>query len=56
MLDLPLTDSEAAALVEPLAGLHRLVRAIEMVPLPYCADPFISPRCGEDWLESWPER
>lgn len=56
LLGLVLTDAEAASLVHPLAGLQKLMQAIETVPLPYSADPFITPRSGDDWLESWPEQ
>ena len=56
MLDLTLTTTEAESLITPLAGLRNLVRAIETVTLPYTADPFVSPRSGDDWLESWPEQ
>ena len=54
LLDLTLTDTEAASLVEPIVGLQKLVQAIETVPLPYSAEPFITPRSGDDWLETWP--
>lgn len=56
LLRLTLTDAEAASLVKPLAGLQKLVQAIEKVPLPYSADPFITPRSADDWLERWPEQ
>jgi hypothetical protein len=55
MLGLNLTTTEAESLIAPLAGLRNLVRAIETVPLPYTAEPFVSPRSGDDWLENWPE-
>jgi hypothetical protein len=54
-LGLPLSEDEAAALVQPLAGLRGLVRTLEEVPLPYTDDPFISPATGDDWLETWPD-
>lgn len=54
-LGLSLSETEASALVAPLAGLRLLVRTIEEVPLQYSADPFISPATGDKWLESWPD-
>jgi hypothetical protein len=56
LLGLTLTDAEAALLVEPLVALQQLVQAIETVPLPYSADPFITPRSSDEWLETWPEQ
>lgn len=53
LLNLTLTDAAAARLVGPVIELHKLVEEIETVALPYCADPFISPRVGDAWLEAW---
>jgi hypothetical protein len=55
-LGLSLTESEAAALVQPYLGLQKLIRTMEEVPLPFSQDPFISPATGDDWLETWPDR
>jgi hypothetical protein len=55
MLDLALTDDEAAALKAPLEGLARMVRTMEAVPLPFPGDPFVSPRMADEWLENTPE-
>ena len=54
-LGLTLTDDEADSLVEPLAGLAHMVELIERVPLPFSAQPFITPGSGDRWLEQWPE-
>ena len=55
MLDLALTDAEAAALQEPLAGLAGLVATIKAVPLAFPGDPFVSPRLADAWLEDAPD-
>jgi hypothetical protein len=55
-LGLNLTDSEAAALVQPYLGLQKLIRTMEEVSLPFAQDPFVSPATGDDWLETWPDR
>lgn len=55
MLGLNLDEREAAALVGPLAALRKVVAEFESVPLPFSADPFVTPRSSEDWLENWPE-
>lgn len=56
LLDLTLTDAEAQALVEPLAAQRKTIEIVEKVPLPYSADPFVTPRASEDWLENWQEK
>ena len=55
-LGLNLTESEAAALVQPYLGLQKLIRTMEEVSLPFSQDPFVSPATGDDWLETWPDR
>ena len=55
-LGLDLNEVEADALVQPLAGMAKLVRTIEQVSLPYSGDPFISPGIGDQWLDTWPDR
>jgi len=55
-LRLPLADGEAASLAEALVGLQQLIQAIETVQLPYSADPFITPRSSDEWLETCPEQ
>jgi len=54
-LGLLLTEAEATSLVQPYAGLQKLIRTMEEVPLPYSHDPFISPATGDHWLDTWPD-
>lgn len=50
------TAAEAEELAIPLDDLSNLVREIERVTLAFSAEPFISPRVADEWLERWPER
>ena len=56
VLGIELTQTEAAALVQPYLGLQRLLRTLEEVPLPFSQDPFVTPGTGDQWLDTWPER
>lgn len=55
LLGLSLTKDEAKALERPLNGLRHMVELIERVPLPYTAEPYITPGTGDRWLEAWPD-
>ncbi len=55
LLGLSLTEEEAAGLVGPLTGLRQLVELVERVPLPFSAQPFITPGMGDRWLAEWPD-
>src|SRR5206468_3474562 len=55
-LGLTLSESEAAALVQPYVGLQRMIAVMDEVPLPFSQDPFVSPATGDHWLEAWPDK
>ena len=55
-LSLDFTETEAQELMGPLDDLLKLIRESEQVPLRFSAEPFISPRSADQWLERWPER
>ena len=55
VLGLELTESDARELVAPLAGLQQLIDDVAKVRLQFTAEPFVSPRLADAWLERWPE-
>lgn len=55
LLNLALTEAEAAQLAGSLATLRKLVQTIETVPLPFLEEPFMTPAVGDAWLDAWPE-
>ena len=55
VLGLELTEAEVQEVIEPLAGLQQLIDDVAKVRLQFTAEPFVSPRLADAWLERWPE-
>ena len=55
VLNLGLSEADAAKAVSGLGQLGTLVKTIEGVPLGFLGEPFTAPKLGDAWLEDWHE-